>query len=311
MSVYNGAEHVASAIDSILAQLGVQFEFIIVNDGSTDATREVLVRYASDPRIRILEQTRTGLTGALIAGCAAARGEYVARQDADDVSLPGRLRLQAALLRSDAGVAFVSCESEVVGPGGEILFLQSRRLDSNVATRELFDRISSPPGHGSVMFRRSCYEAVGGYRPEFLRAQDADLWLRLGTAGRLAYVPQPLYRYRVATNGISGEDDPIRRYFIDLVDRCFEARSRGGDDREILAAACAPQPVEDGDRRRRVYGTYYFIGRCLMRRGDPRAIPYLLDCVRANPFFARGWLMLAVALVARPWQQTPIREVPS
>ena len=90
MSVYNGASHLAATLDSILSQEGVELEFIVVNDGSSDKSGQILNDYAQrDSRLRIIHQENTGLTRALIRGCDAARGEFIARQDAGDISLPG------------------------------------------------------------------------------------------------------------------------------------------------------------------------------------------------------------------------------
>src|SRR5262245_12696845 len=95
MSVYNGASSLSVTMNSVLSQAGVDLEFVIVNDGSTDGTGEILDDYAlSDSRVRVIHQKNTGLTGALILGCAAATGEFIARQDVGDTSLPGRLAFQ-------------------------------------------------------------------------------------------------------------------------------------------------------------------------------------------------------------------------
>src|SRR5262249_52832345 len=101
MSVYNGASHLAATLDSVLSQEGVELEFIVVNDGSTDKAGEILDDYARrDGRVRVIHQQHTGLTYALIRGCAAATGEFIARQDAGDVSLAGRLALQSGVFRN-------------------------------------------------------------------------------------------------------------------------------------------------------------------------------------------------------------------
>ena len=123
MSVYNGASHLAATLDSILSQEGVELEFIVVNDGSSDKSGQILNDYAQrDSRLRIIHQENTGLTRALIRGCDAARGEFIARQDAGDISLPGRLKSQVAVLRDREDCVFVSCWTDVVGPKGEFLY---------------------------------------------------------------------------------------------------------------------------------------------------------------------------------------------
>src|SRR5438309_11131114 len=108
MGVYNGASTLAATLDSILGQTEGDFECIVVDDGSTDATAAVLDEYASrDPRIRVIRQANAGLTRALIAGCASARGTYIARHDAGDLSDARRFALQRRTLDADSSVAFV------------------------------------------------------------------------------------------------------------------------------------------------------------------------------------------------------------
>src|SRR5215216_1853187 len=123
MSVYNGASSLQETIDSILAQEGVSLEFIIVNDGSTDESPQILEEYAKcDSRFKIIHQQNQGLTKALIWGCVEAKAEYIARQDAGDISLPGRLAKQLALASKNPDAAFVSCGTRFLGPGREHLY---------------------------------------------------------------------------------------------------------------------------------------------------------------------------------------------
>src|SRR5439155_4002224 len=123
MSVYNGASHLVATLDSILSQEGVEFEFIVVNDGSTDKSGQILDDYAQrDSRLRVIHQENTGLTRALIRGCDAARGEFIARQDAGDLSLPGRLVRQRVILDAEPAVVIVSCATRFLGPSEEELY---------------------------------------------------------------------------------------------------------------------------------------------------------------------------------------------
>src|SRR5262249_35406589 len=123
MSVYNGASHLAATLDSIFSQKGLEFEFIVVNDGSSDKSGQILNDYAErDSRLRIIHQENSGLTRALIRGCDAARGEFIARQDVGDVSLPSRLKSQVDLLRQHQDCVLVSCWTDMIGPQGEFLY---------------------------------------------------------------------------------------------------------------------------------------------------------------------------------------------
>jgi glycosyltransferase involved in cell wall biosynthesis len=138
MSVFNGADHLGLSMESVLSQPGVEFEFIIIDDGSTDRTPEVLAEYAGDPRVRIhVQQPNQGLTKALIQGCAMAQGAYIARQDVGDRTLPGRLAEQSKLLAENPEVVLATCWTRMVGPGGEHLSEIHGSSDSHEATRAL------------------------------------------------------------------------------------------------------------------------------------------------------------------------------
>jgi len=302
MSAYNDAEHLPAAMAGILTQEGVDFEFVIVDDGSTDGTLAVLKQHAAtDARIKVIEQPNRGLTRALIQGCAQARGDYICRQDSDDLSLPGRLAALRDRLRADAALSFVSSSAEVIGPQGEPLFVHRRDGPAEKATREFLARSVGPPGHGSVMFRRSSYQQVGGYREQLYYAQDGDLWLRLATHGRLDYVPEVLYRYRISPFSISGRLHPIKVPFADIVDELHAARLAGRSEQPILERA-ARLPTRASPQTRggtSEDGTHYFIGRSLLKRSDSRSLGYLWKAIRSNPLNLRAWCFLPQAAYLR------------
>jgi Glycosyl transferase family 2 len=210
MSVYNGADRLRETMESVLSQEGVSLEFIVIDDGSTDGSGATLDNYARrDARIRILYQENQGLTHALIRGCEAAKGKYIARQDADDISLPNRLRLQKSVLDQHEDCAFVSCWTSMIGPMDEYLFTSKGKGLASSPIRMLSKRgekwrvIDGPTHHGSVMFRREAYVRAGGYRAAFHYAQDWDLWYRLAALGTFAMVERYLYRGRITPDSIS------------------------------------------------------------------------------------------------------------
>ena len=203
MSVYNGEEHLADAVESVLEQSFRDFEFIIVDDGSTDRTPAILVEYvARDPRIRIVSQENTGLTRALRNGVALARAPLVARMDADDLSLPHRFERQVALLDARPDLVAASCHIEHFHDDGSV-----RMVAKDIGPEPLIPLYNSFTnrigGHGQVMFRRSAYERAGGYDPAYRYSQDYDLWSRLLDLGGFGVVEEVLYRWRVGHGSVT------------------------------------------------------------------------------------------------------------
>lgn len=225
MSVYNGELYLREAVDSILDQTFTDFEFIIIDDGSTDTTWQILSAY-NDPRTRLVRNHENiGLTRSLNKALALARGEYVARQDADDVSLPWRLARQVAFLDATPGVGLVSSSYEVIDPEGRRLRTVTVPTSDSDIRSHLYKR--NPFCHGAAVFRHACIEAVGGYRESFRVAQDYDLWLRMAERFELANLGDPLYRWRLRPEAISSEQTERQLRFVRVAQQLAEARRRG------------------------------------------------------------------------------------
>lgn len=302
VGVRNGGPGLRASLQSVLSQDGVVLELIVVDDGSDDGTLGTLEEMAAaDPRLVAVPQQREGLTRALRRGCSLARAQLVARHDVDDISLPGRLRSQVAALRADESLAFVSCWCRAVGPLGETLWDMTPPADRESATRALLDARRGPP-HGTVLFRRGSYEQVGGYRPEFYFAQDVDLWLRLVDRGGFALVPELLYELRITGSSISSRRSRTQSQLGCLAHECRGARLRGQSEADLLKRAASLR--ERGDAPENVLAGPYFIGRCLARRRDPRALRYLWSAARQNPSVPRVWLGFLAALASRPFWRT-------
>lgn len=297
-AVYNDPTHLRASLDGVLAQDGVDLEVVVVDDGSTDECPGILADLARrDSRLRVLRVAHAGLTRALRAGCDAARGPYVARHDADDLSLPGRLATQAALLDRQQQLAFVSSATVTIGPGGEPLFTRQRPEDPAQAALDLVEASDGAPTHGSVMFRLDAYRRAGGYRPQFRYAQDHDLWLRLLEQGGFAFAPEVLYAFRIRDGSISTSRRAQQGRLAELARRCRAARRAGEVEEDLLAAAerVSAEPAVPG--RSGSAASSYFIGRCLMERRDRRAAGYLWRSLRREPLAWRPWAALPIALL--------------
>lgn len=295
MSVYNGAAALEESLNSILGQAGVDFEFIVINDGSSDHTRSILdARAAVDSRLRVVHQQNTGLTRALIVACQLAEGTFIARQDCGDVSLPGRLLAQMKHLQSHPDDVVVGCDYELVGPKGELLRIH-RGSEDGVA--DLVDRSGTKvpgPHHGSVMFRADAYRAVDGYRPEFYFAQDIDLWSRLLEVGDIGYVPEVLYCVTFEPGSITARHRPAQQRLRRLILQAAATRRAGESDEALRQQAVEIRPqrataVETSKGPHAAVEASYFIASCLFERGDSRSRLYLRQVLQRQPLHWRAW----------------------
>jgi len=197
MIVRDGEAYLREAIDSILRQTFDDFELIILDDGSSDGTAALIQENArADPRIRALREERpgVGLSAALRRACAGARGTYIARMDADDVSLPDRLERQVRFLEVHLEVAVVGSAMRCMN-GSRLLADVLRYPEEAAEIAAALPRVNCI-AHPTVMMRREVYAATGGYRRPFRHAEDYDLWLRIAERHDLRNLPAPLLHYR-------------------------------------------------------------------------------------------------------------------
>ena len=197
MSVYNGSRYLQESVESILNQTFTDFEFIIIDDGSTDNTWEILTKYADqDQRIKLFKnEENIGLTKSLNKGLMLAQGEYVARQDADDISLPERFEKQVDFLHKQPKVILVSSNYEYIDSEGSLLGKPKPAGGSDITAWYLlfYNRIGA---HGLAMFRRDPVINIGGYSESYRYSQDYELWSRLTKVGALVILPDLLQLYR-------------------------------------------------------------------------------------------------------------------
>ena len=197
MGVHNGEAFLAETLDSVAAQSFTDYEFVIVDDASSDGTPALLASAAAnDARIRIItNDTNLGLTRSLNRGLAAARGEFIARIDADDVCLPDRLAIQHAHMQSHPEEVGVTANFEMIDGEGRVLRQGGEPLD-DWQVRWLLGW--NPPGPHPTFFFRRCPDGTNPilYDEGFRTAQDFELWSRLATHGPTRRLPDALIRYR-------------------------------------------------------------------------------------------------------------------
>jgi glycosyltransferase involved in cell wall biosynthesis len=204
MSVHNGERYLSESVESILNQTFADYEFLIIDDGSTDETWNILADYGKQDRriVLVRNEHNIGLTKSLNKGLNLARGKYVARQDADDVSLPNRVEVEHEFLEEHDAAQLVGSNLEIIDHNGRRQGALNRACSPDrVAWWMLFYNYVG--GHSSVLFRRAAALDVGGYDPSIRYAQDYDLWLRLLRLGDLAILPDVLLRWRLHDGNVS------------------------------------------------------------------------------------------------------------
>lgn len=217
MPAYNAEKYIAEAIDSILGQTYGDFEFIILNDCSKDRTEEIILPY-TDPRIVYLKNEKNmGVAATLNRGLSAAKGEYIARMDADDISLPERFAKQVAYLDSNPAVAVLGANVESFNEKGTISTGWSATDPEQMKTDLFFACGLAHPG---VMTRRAVIGELGGYDPEFEGLEDYELWCRVQENWQVVSLPEVLLRYRI--HGGQVTKNPSDRYLSRL--RLLKAR---------------------------------------------------------------------------------------
>ena len=205
MSVYNGERFLEAAIDSVLAQSFADFEFLILDDGSSDATPHILKAYATrDARIRPIIRENRGLVASLNQLLAEARAPLVARMDADDICLPQRLERQIAFLAGNPDYGVIGAQTYDIDEEANPWPVPSPdNPESHEAFLAAIETDAPLICHPAVMYRRAVVLEVGAYHAAFRHCEDLDLWLRLSGRTRLCSLPDRLIRYRRSPNQVS------------------------------------------------------------------------------------------------------------
>ncbi len=311
MAVHNGERHLAEAIDGILSQTFDDFEFLVVDDGSTDATAAILRSY-DDRRIRLLVNERNiGLNRSLNRGLREACGELVARQDADDISEPERLERQVAFLDREPTYALVGAAYRKIDASGSILGDRSLPTEAQELRWHLL--FYCPFIHPAALFRRRAAERAGLYDPTLEYAGEFDLFARLALRAGVANLPEPLVRYRVSEGSMTA------RHATEMEEHTARVISRNrrlvfSGAREVRASdldVYAPSPELLGipDRQDRIAAARS-AARDILRLQEAFAVHYGLGRRERASHRAEVCYRLAAQLtrIARCWSDASSRR---
>jgi glycosyltransferase involved in cell wall biosynthesis len=261
MSVFNDQGYLVDAVQSILNQTFRDFEFLIIDDGSSKPIDTSLPVYA-DNRIVFMRHSNMGLTRSLNRGLSLATGDYIARMDADDVSLPGRLEAQVRLLDANPDLDMVGTFFDVVDHDGNLL--ERKDLIADPVYRLWRLQFHNNYGHGTMMLRKVSVVEAGSYDEKLSYAQDYDLWCRLSTARNTAIVPEVLYQYRMVK---SSHQASVRNYDAQL------ATAVAISNRNLMAC----NPALDETSCIEVRALYWKFQRPAMSRAGLESLPATLE----------------------------------
>ena len=292
LPAYNAERYIESAVQSILTQTFADFELIVIDDGSTDQTRAILEKLAArDARVHLISRANTGYVIALNEGLEKARGEYIARMDADDLCLPARFEKQLAYLRDNpdcvlvgTNVAQMDQEGAVIGPMPDIAF-------GHDAINHALLRRGWPIVHPSIMMRTAAVKKLGGYLTEFCPNEDHDLFLKLGEIGRLENLPEILVQYRKHDASESAKKTEITQTLVTKI--IIDACRRRQIPVPVEAQAQNRPPAAKADIQRNWAWT------AMKNRNIATARKYALATLLHRPFSSESWRLGFCAIRGR------------
>jgi glycosyltransferase involved in cell wall biosynthesis len=250
MSAYNVERYIGEAISSVLAQTFTDFELIVVNDGSTDRTEDV-VRSFTDPRICLVSQPNEGIAAALNHGLRLARAPLIARFDADDICYPRRLEQQYHFLTTHPDYLLVGTAAKYIDERGEYVFTHRPPALTNDAVQALKKQIC-PFIHSSVLYRKDPILACGGYCAHAHSFEDHLLWVEVLKRGKGCNLPEPLVQVRLNPGSLTIDERWRTRRFLQLKAKVLRTESITAEEGAELLRILRQQ-----DNRRIKEGAYY------------------------------------------------------
>lgn len=298
-SVYNGADFLAETIESVLAQTYEHFEFILVDDGSTDDSLAIMQAYASkDQRIRVLTPGKLGLCNALNAGIEAARYDWIVRLDADDICLPNRFARQVEAIRQLPHAAVIGSYVNHINRDGKVLSEWNFGPASVEEYQQwMADGVIPQVIHSSAVLNRKYVEEIGGYDQQFVGCEDYDIFDRLSDYGPVVAVPETLVYYRVHNSSVTANNYFIQQNINKYVLARRHARNEGRElDYATYMAEKSRRPLIQRTREHLDYlRSYYY------RKG---AIAYAEGSyLHLVMFLGMATLLNPQAVLSRVWQQ--------
>lgn len=293
MSVYNAEKYLNECIGSILNQTFSDFEFIIINDGSTDSSLEIINSY-SDKRIKIINQSNRGLSKSLNRGIRVAKGKYISRIDADDIAMSNRFELQLDFLTNNSEYVIVGSNAEIIDKDGRILYKSNLSINDEQISMIL---PNSPFFHSSTTYLKTVFIKCGGYNEEvFHHFEDRILWNKMSKFGKLYNLNDSLIQYRLVPESISNRDKKSNEVLNEICNQIVNNDQVSNKQIELISS------IRKNESFSRRMANYYFrIGKIYLEENFQRskAIHHLFKSLNYFPFDYFVWFNLVLSLLPK------------
>jgi len=292
MPVYNGAGYIGEAIDSVLAQTFPFFELLIVNDGSTDSTREVIESY-KDPRIRLINQPNGGVSAALNTGLKHAKGEYIARFDADDICYPDRIEVQYTFIKEHPDYILVGTDADYITQEGEFIYKYVNVGHTNEEINKTIEMHCSFI-HSSVMYPKKAVMDLGGYEVKAHTFEDYFLWKKLIKRGKVCNLRKPLLKVRFNSSSVTIDEKDHDPVFLMLKKKALQTGVITDEEGKLILKSVR------GLSKKRKEGSYnrMLCKKFLWDNYQPgRARKHLMRSLKSEPFVFTSYLLLLLSLL--------------
>ena len=296
MPVFNAEKYLRDAIDSVLCQTYTDFEFLIVNDGSTDASETIIKSY-SDPRIVLLSQPNGGVSSALNLGLKNARGKWIARFDADDMCLPARLAEQYSFLESHPDYIMVGSDAEYVTSDNRFVFAYHSPAYSH---EQLCARIlnRNPFLHSAVMYLKEPVMECGGYDLKAHTFEDHLLWVKLIRKGKMCNLNKALIKVRLNPESVTTDERLRGQVFISIRSEILEGDKPISEEQEKKLLGVIRK---QNNRITKQLGYHLFVSKkYLWNNYSPQlARTHAWKCLKLNPFYYEGYFLIILSLMPK------------
>lgn len=293
MPVYNGALYLKEAIDSILQQTYTDFEFLIINDGSTDDTEAIIASY-SDKRICLINQRNAGVSAALNHGIQLAKGAYIARMDADDICMPTRLEEQMNFLDTHPEYIMIGSDADYMDKDGQFVFHYSNTGHSNEEINKRVNWITCPFLHSAVIYKKDAVLAAGTYDENAYLFEDHFLWIKLIKMGKVANLNKALISVRLNPSSVTIDQRDCSADYLNIKNKAIQTGLLSDEEGAILR-----KNVVKISATQKLYSYHAYLGKKYLWNNyhAAHARKHFLEAIKVYPLKVKSYLLLFMSFL--------------